>query len=376
MNAETKAVEKQAQMPTVMSVMSPVGRSIRSNQQQNYGDYAFIDDDNRTPQLRGLRQFRTFKTLVRRTPIVGVAAAQSMMACGKATYRSVASSSEAEDVAAAEQMEYLLFGQLKTSVRDLNKQLGMHQLNGFSVVEWDGIKDENGLVCVHRTRNLPPESIPDFRIDRATTEIVGFVQRTYEGRPDVIVPRWKALYPLEAGGTNSPRGRSLLYSIAEQALQWIQISEGKHRAMLANLRRRPTLLAPINELREMFRSEVELALQGESGVPPDKAAVDAKVFSMLKEVLQQPLAVIDADNPDPDHGFVLDSSVERGDAVDNSTRPITTRKYEVIYAPPINIQDALADMTSLTQDMARELHMHQTHPVSYTHLTLPTTPYV
>ena len=344
-------------VPTGRAVARPIGRRVRTNTYEEYGNYSFLQDERLMPELRGLRQFRTYKVMMNRTPIVGVSTAQLMMASGKATYKIEPASDKPEDVRNAELMEHMLFGMLETSVSDVNKKLAMHTLNGFAVLEWDGYMDEDGIYCVKYIRDLPAETIVNFHFDPRTTLVSQFIQRTYEGQADIMVPRWKALYPVESATTNSPYGRSLLQSVGENALRWIQLAEGRHLATVANLRRRPTLLAPVNELREEFRTEVSQRMQATGNGEPSTDVINSRVDAMLAEVLAQPLGVIDADNPDPDQGFVFDSSVEVGDGVDNSTRPITMRKWELVYAPPIDTDKATATMVSLTQDMARELHM-------------------
>ena len=339
---------------TASSVAMPFGRARRTRFIGEYSDDSFRPERIR-PALEGIRRYDTFRSMEREVDTVGAAQAFLQQAASKAEVAVVpvgdAGEQTDEAKADAQLLRDMMVGMSDTPLDYILGQAAMHSLNGFTVLEWDGAF-EDGVLHIDRYRYLPCDTIPRFVYDQSTTEVTGFVQRTYEdGGGDLFIPRWKTMYFSESAGTGSPRGRSLYLAVGSTALKWMQTNELLHKAVAANARKRPIVKAPIGEIQK----EVRDRMQGTEGATEEaiKAAQDAEIRAQLKQVLD----VVDQDQLDPDYSLLLDSAVHEGERYAGETHPISAPKWEVIWPDDIDVNSLREIQASREQNMARQLHI-------------------
>ena len=299
-----------------------------------------------------MRRYATYKRMVDNVPIVGVAQSFLTMAAGKADFHVIPASDTEADKKDAEDLRAMLFGPSNETPMDyFVKTMAMHALNGFALMEWDGMLVDGELV-IKCYRQIPPETVPRFEYDMKTTEVVGFVQRTFEGYPDTTIPRWKTVYVVDSSNTASPRGRGKFQSVGGEALKWMKANEMRHAALISNLRGRPWVYAPIREIHAQVEKEIEAS---EEKLTPDeiKARQDARV----REALSSVIGVTEQGDTGPDWTVTLDSAAVEGETYQNDQKPINLRQWSMEFKPDRDVQTALADSEARQLDMARQLHL-------------------
>ena len=342
-------------------VTRPYGRGRRLKTKGDYRDFEIIPLDRRGAQFRGVRLYRTLRLIFERVPIVQTAWEYMSTSAKKAVYQVLPVDESEQAKADAADLRDMMFGSLTTSISTLSTKLALHVFYGFSVIEWDGVVVD-GVLKIRRFRNIPVASIVDFQFDEAG-EVVALIQRTNEGDPPIVIPRWKVLYCVDDGYADSPRGRSLLKEISVMGLAWVRIHELTKAAQEENLKQIPVCYAPQTKLKEDVRDELRASTDTEE----DAATLDERVETEVNRRLDQMLDVVGDDDKTNFYGeSVDDQNASWSLLLDSKTYESTkrvvgdkvvspARMWEVEYRPAIDTVMAEKLLASLNQDMARTL---------------------
>lgn len=295
----------------------------------------FITENERSADLTGTQKYTTYANLVSNVNIIAAGLRVTLNLVSKPAWSAEPANPEnPRAVELAEEVEKILFDEMRTPFHRIVRQAALFTFFGFSVHEWTGRIREDGSFGFLDIQRRTQKSIERWDV-MADGEVVGVVQRAPQSSEYIYLPRWKLLYLVDDSINDSPEGMGILRHVADAARRLRKFEQLEGIGFQTDLQGIPVLRGPF----------AELTPSDASGSDPD-ATRRAEIVSRLE-------SFIDNHNRGESMGLLLDSVTYT--TSDDQNKPSTTYKYDVdlLSGGSTSFEEIAAAISRLQHEIAR-----------------------